>query len=64
MAFELRVKDWRSYVPIVDVIQGYRREDFNHDLVAGLVVGMITVPQAPGLGVEVDRAKVERYQVS
>jgi SulP family sulfate permease len=46
LAFELRVKDWRSYVPIVDVIQGYRREDFNHDLVAGLVVGMITVPQA------------------
>ena len=26
--------------------------------------GMITVPLAPGLGVEVDRAKVERYQVS
>ncbi|MFH1921516.1 MAG: mandelate racemase/muconate lactonizing enzyme family protein [Planctomycetota bacterium] len=26
--------------------------------------GMITVPQAPGLGVTVDRAKVEQYQVS
>ena len=26
--------------------------------------GMITVPQAPGLGVEVDRTQVERYQVS
>ena len=26
--------------------------------------GMITVPQAPGLGVTIDRAKVERYQVS
>jgi len=26
--------------------------------------GMITVPQAPGLGVKVDRVKVERYQVS
>jgi glucarate dehydratase len=25
--------------------------------------GMITVPQAPGLGVEVDRGKLERYQV-
>jgi glucarate dehydratase len=24
--------------------------------------GMITVPQAPGLGVEIDRAKLERYQ--
>lgn len=29
-----------------------------------IVDGMITVPQAPGLGVEIDRAKVERYQVS
>ena len=26
--------------------------------------GMVTVPQAPGLGVEVDRVKVERSQVS
>jgi L-alanine-DL-glutamate epimerase-like enolase superfamily enzyme len=26
--------------------------------------GMIAVPQAPGLGVEVDRAKLERYQVT
>lgn len=46
LAFELRVKDWRSFVPIVDVIRDYQRADFNHDLVAGLVVGMITVPQA------------------
>jgi len=44
--FELRVKDWRRYVPIVDVIRTYQRADFNHDLIAGLVVGMITVPQA------------------
>jgi len=29
-----------------------------------LLDGMITVPQTPGLGVEVDRAKVERYQVT
>jgi L-alanine-DL-glutamate epimerase-like enolase superfamily enzyme len=28
-----------------------------------VVDGMMTVPQAPGLGVEVDRAKVERYRV-
>ncbi|NQT39930.1 MAG: mandelate racemase/muconate lactonizing enzyme family protein [Planctomycetes bacterium] len=28
-----------------------------------IVNGMIAVPQSPGLGVEVDRAKVERYQV-
>jgi len=26
--------------------------------------GMLAVPQAPGLGIEVDRVKVERYQVS
>lgn len=29
-----------------------------------IIDGMITVPQLPGLGVEVDRAKVERYQVA
>ncbi|MHB1037087.1 MAG: mandelate racemase/muconate lactonizing enzyme family protein [Pirellulales bacterium] len=29
-----------------------------------IVGGMMTVPQSPGLGVEVDRAKVERYQVT
>jgi L-alanine-DL-glutamate epimerase-like enolase superfamily enzyme len=29
-----------------------------------LLDGMLTVPQTPGLGVEVDRAKVERYQVT
>ncbi|HEY5647335.1 MAG TPA: sulfate permease [Pseudomonadales bacterium] len=46
MAFELRVKDWRSFIPILDVVQEYRRADFNRDLIAGLVVGMITVPQA------------------
>ena len=28
-----------------------------------IVNGMIAVPQSPGLGVEVDRAKVERYQI-
>jgi muconate cycloisomerase len=29
-----------------------------------IVDGMISLPQGPGLGVEVDRRKVERYQVS
>ena len=46
MAFEFRVKDWRSFIPIIDVIRDYQRADFQHDLIAGLVVGMITVPQA------------------
>jgi SulP family sulfate permease len=46
LAFEFRVKDWRSFFPIIDVIRNYERADFQNDLVAGLVVGMITVPQA------------------
>ena len=29
-----------------------------------IVDGLIAVPQAPGLGVEIDRGKLERYQVS
>jgi len=29
-----------------------------------IIDGMITVPQGPGLGVEIDRAKVEQYQVT
>jgi muconate cycloisomerase len=29
-----------------------------------IVEGMIAVPQGPGLGVEVDRAKLERYQIA
>jgi glucarate dehydratase len=28
-----------------------------------LVGGMMTVPQGPGLGIEVNRAKIERYAV-
>ncbi|MCB1683212.1 MAG: SulP family inorganic anion transporter, partial [Pseudomonadales bacterium] len=46
MAFELRVKNWRSYLPILDVVRDYRKSDFPHDLIAGVIVGMITVPQA------------------
>ena len=26
-----------------------------------LIDGMLTIPQAPGLGVEIDRRKVEKY---
>ena len=39
-------RGWSRYVPIVSVIASYRREDLNYDLVAGLVVGIVTVPQA------------------
>ena len=46
MQFELRIRNWRSYIPILDVITHYRRSDFSHDLLAGLVVGVITIPQA------------------
>jgi len=46
MKFELHVPNWRSYIPILDVVQHYRRRDFTHDLTAGLVLGFITIPQA------------------
>lgn len=46
MRFQLRVKNWRSYLPILDVARGYRLDDLGHDLVAGLIVGIVTVPQA------------------
>ncbi|MEQ8858595.1 MAG: sulfate permease [Pseudomonadales bacterium] len=46
MALQLRVKNWQSYIPIVPALTRYRREDFSHDLVAGVVLGVITVPQA------------------
>jgi len=46
LALQLRVKNWQSYIPIVPALLRYRREDFSHDLVAGVVLGVITVPQA------------------
>jgi sulfate permease, SulP family len=44
--FDPRLPDWRSYVPLLDSLSSYRRRDFNHDLVAGLVLGVVTIPQA------------------
>ena len=50
MKFALSVPDWvprwRSFFPIVDVLGRYKRRDLSHDLFAGLVVSVITVPQA------------------
>ena len=50
MKFAFSVPDWvphwRSYFPIVDVLGKYKRRDLSHDLFAGLVVSVITVPQA------------------
>lgn len=46
MALQLRVTNWQSYVPLVGTLKRYRRDDFGNDLVAGLVVGVVTIPQA------------------
>lgn len=46
LPFQLRVKNWQSYLPLWGVLRRYRRDDLTHDAVAGLVVGVITVPQA------------------
>ena len=39
-------RGWRGYVPIVAVLARYRPADLNHDLVAGLVVAVISVPKS------------------
>lgn len=36
----------RRYLPIVDVLRHYRRMDFAGDLVAGLIVAVMLIPQA------------------
>lgn len=40
------LRDWRNYVPLVPTLTHYQRDDLGHDLTAGLVVGMVTIPQA------------------
>ena len=42
----LGLRDWRGYVPLVPTLETYRRDDLGQDLIAGLVVGMVTIPQA------------------
>ncbi|MCR9278633.1 MAG: sulfate permease [Pseudomonadaceae bacterium] len=44
--FEPRINNWQSYLPLLGVLRGYRRVDLPHDVIAGIVVGIITVPQA------------------
>ena len=39
-------KDWTRFVPIAAVARTYRLGDFRRDLLAGLTVGVVTVPQA------------------
>ena len=40
------IRDLSSYLPIVEVVRSYRRQDLPHDVVAGVAVGMLSVPQA------------------
>ena len=35
-----------THFPIIEVARSYRREDLPHDVLAGVAVGMLTVPQA------------------
>lgn len=44
--FKSGLSEWRGYIPLVPILMEYKREDFSHDLIAGLVVGMVTIPQA------------------
>ena len=37
---------WQQWIPLVQSLKDYTREDFSRDLSAGVVVGMVTVPQA------------------
>ena len=40
------ISNLSSFLPIIEVARTYRREDLPHDVVAGVAVGMLTVPQA------------------
>ena len=40
------LRDWRSTIPLADIVSNYQRSDFSHDAMAGLIVGMVTIPQA------------------
>jgi len=46
MKFASYVPHWRSYFPLIDVLGKYKRRDLSHDLFAGFVAAVITVPQA------------------
>ena len=37
---------WHQWIPIFHWLKGYSRSDFSSDFSAGVVVGMVTVPQA------------------
>ena len=39
-------REWPNYIPLAPILRDYKRTDFNMDLTAGLVVGMVSIPQA------------------
>lgn len=42
----LGVRHWRDHVPLIEVLQRYTRSDLADDGVAGVIVGLVTIPQA------------------
>ena len=44
--FKTGLREWPQYLPLIPILRNYSRDDFNHDWVAGLIVGMVTIPQA------------------
>ncbi len=44
--FKMGLREWPGYLPLIPILQNYKRDDFSHDLIAGLIVGMVTIPQA------------------
>ena len=42
----INVRGWRGHLPLLGFLQHYGRSDFQHDLIAGLIVAAISVPQA------------------
>jgi SulP family sulfate permease len=46
MKLPFYVPHWRSYFPLIEVLGKYKRRDLSHDMFAGLVSAVITVPQA------------------
>ena len=44
--FKVGIRDWPNYVPLIPILRHYQRNDLSHDVMAGVVVGMVTIPQA------------------
>jgi sulfate permease, SulP family len=44
--FKMGLREWPGYLPLIPILQHYKKDDFSHDLIAGLIVGMVTIPQA------------------